>query len=150
MGFTASCQIRFLCIVGEHADKLFTQELLAQWKDEIDTILLGHLLWIFDRAERMGQGFWGRSYLAKGKLKERHVFQLDQQSYPLVELAEHLEFKTLDPVGARKWGHSIDEILQVILPKKAPGKFIFETSKTPGDDQVCMRYHFSSRVFRTG
>jgi len=138
--------MRFLRITRDHGDKLFIPELVAAWKNKIDNVLLGHLLWIFDHAERTEQGFWGRSYLANGKLKDRHVFQLDQQCYPLLELAEYLEFKTLDPARARKWGHAIDEILQVLLSKKAPGKFVFETSETPGDDPVCMQYHFSSNV----
>lgn len=112
----------------------------------MDRILCGHVKWIFDRAERTKEGFWGRSYLATGAVKDRHVFQLDQQCYPLLELAEYLESSSLSPPQAKTWGRVVDDVLRFLLKRKAPEKWVFQTNETPGDDPVSMLYSFSSNV----
>lgn len=138
--------MRFLRIVKSHAKKLFAPFAVTRWVSEIDRILYGHLVWIFDHANRTEGGFWGRSYLANGKLKDRHVFQLDQQCYPLLELAEYLDMKSITPTQACRWGRTINEILDVLLTKRASDRWLFQTSETPGDDPVAMEYHFSSNI----
>ena len=143
---TSSWQMKFLRTVKDNAGRLFTPSTSDPWVTEIDRILYGHLVWIYNHAERTTEGFWGRSYLANGKLKDRHVFQLDQQCYPLLELAEFLESAALEPSQARRWGRIVDEILQVLLTRKAADKWVFQTCETPGDDPVSMQYHFSSNV----
>lgn len=138
--------MRFLRIVRQDARDLFTSDTVERWTTEIGRVLYGHLVWIFDHAERTTGGFWGRSYVANGILKDRHVFQLDQQCYPLLELAEYLESESLSPSLARKWGETIDGILRVLSTKKSPEKWVFQTNETPGDDPISMQYHFSSNV----
>ena len=138
--------MRFLRLVKDHANTLFTPTTSAEWIRQIDRILYGHLVWVYDYAERTVQGFWGRSYVATGKLKDWKVFQLDQQCYPLLELAEYLESHSLRPSQAQKWGKTIDEILRVVSRQKAPTHWIFQTNETPGDDPISMHYHFSSNV----
>ncbi|HZD58033.1 MAG TPA: hypothetical protein VE136_14985, partial [Anaerolineales bacterium] len=50
-------------------------------------IVRRHLLWLFERARRP-DGHWGRAYLPNGFPKD-DAFQLDQQCYPLLELADY-------------------------------------------------------------
>src|SRR5271170_6099039 len=117
--------MRFLRTVKTYANDLFTSVASVEWIEEIDRVLYGHLVWIFDHAQRTTEGFWGRSYLANGALKDRNVFQLDQQCYPLLELAEFLEAAALEPSQARRWGRIVDDILQVLLTRKAADKWVF-------------------------
>lgn len=138
--------MNFLRIVKEHADRLFSPAAVCRWVKVLDRVLYGHLLWIFEHAERTEGGFWGRSYLANGKLKDKCVFQLDQQCYPLLELAEYLDANKLTPSQLSKWGRIVDEILEILLSKRASDKWVFQTSETPGDDPVEMEYHFSSNI----
>jgi len=109
-------------------------------------MLYRHLVWIYDRAERTDEGYWGRSYLATGALKDKTIFQLDQQCYPLLELAEYLDSESISPEKAHQWGATIDSILDVLLQRRASDKWVFQTNETPGDDPVSMQYHFSSNV----
>ena len=143
---TDSWQMKLLQIVKNNASRLFTPSTSNSWVAEIDRILYGHLMWVFDHAELTSEGFWGRSYLANGKLKDKNVFQLDQQCYPILELTEFLESASLESSQARRWGSIVDKILHVLLTRKAPNKWVFQTSETPGDDPVSMQYHFSSNV----
>jgi uncharacterized protein len=138
--------MRFLRTVKKHANKTFEQSSYLDRVMEIDRVLYGHLVWIFDHAERTEDGFWGRSYLANGALKDRDVFQLDQQCYPLLELSEYLDSEKLASSKAHQWGRTVDEILQVFLTRRSPDKWVFQTNETPGDDPVSMQYHFSSNV----
>jgi uncharacterized protein len=138
--------MKMLRIARDNGFKLFSPVTLSGWIKDIDRVLYGHLLWIFECAERTEEKFWGRSYLANGRLKDRHVFQLDQQCYPLLELAEYLDSNNISPSQADSWGRIVDEILDVLLEKRAPEKWVFRTSETPGDDPVHMEYHFSSNV----
>ena len=138
--------MKFLRTVKSHAYRLLTPSSARGCIAEIDRVLYGHLVWIFNHVELTAQGFWGRSYLANGKLKDRHVFQLDQQCYPILELTEYLDCGVLEQTEAQNWGQVIDGILHQILGRKATDKWVFQTSETPGDDPVSMQYHFSSNV----
>jgi uncharacterized protein len=138
--------MRFLRVLRDHSRSFFAPSALKKWKNNLRRVMYGHLLWVFELAERTEGGFWGRSYLANGKLKDREVFQLDQQCYPLLELAEYLDNNALAPFQAIRWGRTIDEILQILTSRRSSNKWVFQTSETPGDDPVSMEYHFSSNV----
>ncbi len=98
---------------------------------------------MFEVAERP-EGYWGRSYLATGSLKDS-AFQLDQQCYPLLEVVDYTE-ATGDKTLAKKFEFLIEEILAKILERKAPQAWLFPTSETPADDKVDLSYHFSSNI----
>ncbi len=70
-----------------HIDTLVPHAYRQTVRQEIMAILRGHLNWAFAVAQRPS-GYWARSFFANGVPKDT-VFQLDQQCYPLLELAEH-------------------------------------------------------------
>jgi uncharacterized protein len=109
----------------------------------LEKILRGHLIWLFERAERP-DGYWGRSYLANGRQKDP-IFQLDQQCYPLLELADYV-LETGDRALAERFYPIVNEIWQMILARKADSAWLFPTGETPADDKVEMPYHFSSQL----
>jgi hypothetical protein len=102
-----------------------------------------HLLWLFETAQRP-DGYWGRAYLANGRPKDR-IFQLDQQCYPLLELAEYA-VATGDEATVSRLLPRLPAILDVILSRRAPHVPLFATEETPADDPIPLPYHFSSQV----
>jgi hypothetical protein len=102
-----------------------------------------HLRWLFEVAERPGRA-WGRAYLPSGRVKDP-AYQLDQQCWPLLELAGQLD-RTWDASLAAAAGPVVDEVLAAIAVRRAAGAELFATEETPGDDPVPMPYHFSSHV----
>jgi meiotically up-regulated gene 157 (Mug157) protein len=87
---------------------------------------------------------WGRSYLANGRQKDP-AFQLDQQLFPLVELAEYVE-----ATGERElWERlslPVRQVVAAICSREVPGNGLFPTDETPADDPVAMPYHLSSHI----
>jgi uncharacterized protein len=110
---------------------------------ELDAVLRQHLLWLFEVAERPA-GYWGRAYLTNGRCKD-HVFQLDQQCYPLLELADYHQL-TGDVALLQRLQQKVGSILAMLLDRRAPGAWLFPTSETPADDQVELPYHLSSQI----
>lgn len=98
--------------------------------------------WCFDVAERPG-GWWPRASLASGQAKDR-AFQLDQQLYPLLLLADHARL-TGDDAFARRYESSRDAVLDALLARRTPFGLI-ATAETPADDPLEAPYHFSSHV----
>jgi uncharacterized protein len=97
---------------------------------EVDSLLRRHLLWLFQVAERP-EGYWGRAYLTNGRCKD-HVFQLDQQCYPLLELADYYEL-TGDEALLRSLQGELFSLLTMLLERRAPEAWLFPTSETPAD-----------------
>jgi hypothetical protein len=134
-----------------HIESVFPGESVATVRDTIDTIQQGHLRWVFKTAKRP-QGHWARSFFATGAPKDE-IFQLDQQCYPLLELAEYVQRKPHHaPTLADLVRGTVDEILESILSHRAPAAesgqaiWLFETDETPADDEVAFPFHFSSHV----
>lgn len=117
-----------------------TTQAVTGWVDEL---IRRHLNWLFEVAERP-QGYWGRAYLTNGKCKD-FIFQLDQQCYPFLELADYLEV-TGDWATVRRLKPRLEIIFEDLLAHKAPQAWLFPTGETPADDQVEMPYHFSSQL----
>lgn len=109
----------------------------------VENVVRQHLIWLFEIAERPA-GYWGRAYLANGKCKD-FIFQLDQQCYPLLELADYVEI-TGDKTFAQPLKPQLEEILGGLLARRAKEAWLFPTSETPADDRVEMPYHFSSQI----
>jgi len=101
-----------------------------------------HLRWLWEVAERP-RGYWGRAYLANGRPKD-DVFQLDQQCYPLLELAEHM-LQAPDELAQRLLGRA-GAVLDSILERRAQHEALFATEETPADDPMPLPFHFSSHV----
>ena len=140
------------CLLTDHRllplswnrDAWFAVEALAAVGDPAAGELAGrHLRWLFEVAERPG-GAWGRAYLPSGQVKDP-AYQLDQQCWPLLELAGHLD-RGGDPALAAVAVPVVDEVLAAVTARRAPGAELFATEETPGDDPVPMPYHFSSHV----
>ncbi|MDR5684259.1 MAG: glycoside hydrolase family 125 protein [Armatimonadota bacterium] len=101
-----------------------------------------HLTWLFDVAARP-DGLWGRSHLTNGEVKDR-AFQLDQQWYPLLELARAaLEWGQTD-LWDRHRRQALRSLDALLAMRSALG--LFPTSETPADDPLSLPYHFSSHV----
>jgi hypothetical protein len=101
-----------------------------------------HLTWLFEVAQRP-EGFWGRSHLTNGEVKDR-AFQLDQQWYPLLELARAaLEWGNVDMW--ERHGREAQRVVDSLLGMRS-ALGLFPTSETPADDPLVLPYHFSSHV----
>jgi hypothetical protein len=100
------------------------------------------LRWCFETAERP-DGWWPRASLASGGAKDP-VFQLDQQIYPLLLLADHARL-TRDDALARRYGGQRDRIVQALLERRSPPGLI-ATDETPADDPIEAPFHFSSHI----
>ncbi len=113
----------------------------AEMAQMIARLLRGHLVWLFEVAERP-HGYWGRSYLANGRCKDL-AYQLDQQCYPLLELMDYLEV-----TGDRDFAlqPKLEEIVEYLLAQLSPEGWLFPTTETPADDKVAMPYHLSSQI----
>lgn len=117
--------------------------LLRQHDDERLRMVRGHLIWLFERAERP-DGHWARSYFANGRVKDP-AYQLDQQIFPLLELADYLrvsgDLDILDRLGPR-----LVETFDALMARRDDPRWLFPTDETPGDDPIHLPYHFSSHV----
>ena len=102
-----------------------------------------HLIWTFEQAERPG-GAWARCYLANGRVKDG-AFQLDQQLYPLLELADYLDITGDQETAARLAPH-IAAVLAGLDARCAPDALLFPTDETPADDPIALPYHCSSHI----
>jgi hypothetical protein len=117
------------------------------YRTKIKLATRGHLSWVFTQAERP-HGFWHRSYLANGKPKDRSIFQLDQQCYPLLELCDYFAHFPEEEVFARSIVETgvIQELLTVLSVRQNKQTMLWPTDETPGDDRVEYPHHFSSHV----
>lgn len=106
-------------------------------------IVRRHLLWTFETSQRR-EGIWARCYLANGVVKDE-AYQLDQQLYPLLELAEYL-LETDDQMTAARLTPHIEAVLSALEARRKPGTLLFSTDETPADDPIALPYHFSSHV----
>lgn len=118
--------------------------LLAAAPDDVRvrTVVDGYLEWQFESAARV-DGWWPRSSLASGQPKDV-AFQLDQQLYPLLLVAEIAAGAggrvAIDRYVARAEAH-LDAVLA-----RADGSGLIATTETPADDRLAQRFHFSSHL----
>lgn len=142
------------CLLTDHMllplswnrDSYYIARALLSWPtDTIPTreIVRRHLVWLFETAERPG-GAWGRSYLANGHVKDG-AFQLDQQVWPLLELADYVRI-TGDHATAERFRPQVTAVLDMLMSRKAPDALLFPTEETPGDDPMTLPYPLSSHI----
>ncbi len=140
------------CILTDHQllplswnrDSYYTARALLDWRAANGPeVVRRHLIWLFEAAERP-QGYWGRSYLANGRVKDA-AFQLDQQLFPLLELAEYTAETGEQDTFTRLHGH-IRPIVEMLLARQDGDSGLFPTDETPADDPVALPYHLSSHI----
>lgn len=108
-----------------------------------DALLYEHLRWLFS-AERPG-GVWARAYLPNGRVKDP-AFQLDQQCYPLLELAAGVRRWPDDAWLRRLAADVLPEVLAALAARRAPSAALYATEESPADEPLGLPYHFSSHV----
>jgi meiotically up-regulated gene 157 (Mug157) protein len=116
---------------------------MLSWHEDVHDVLRRHLVWMFQIAERV-EGGWARCYMANGKVKDS-AFQLDQQLFPLLELAEYV-LETGDQKTFEQFKPQVEAIIQMLLARKAPHAALFPTDETPADDPIALPYHLSSHI----
>ncbi|MER3417537.1 MAG: hypothetical protein C4343_00040 [Chloroflexota bacterium] len=146
-----------ICLVTDHlllplswtrdayyvADSLLAAARAGVASEEAIQIVRRHLAWLFGVAERP-EGWWARSHLVGGQRKDP-VFQLDQQLYPLLELAEYVGL-TGDTDALERYRDEVDRVLAAIEPRRAAGGALFATDETPGDDPIELPYQTSNQI----
>ena len=102
----------------------------------------GFITWLFEVAERP-DGAWPRASLASGQAKDV-AFQLDQQLYPLLLVADHARL-TGENVMRERHGDACGATLDELLGRRSTFGLV-PTAETPADDPLRQPYHFSSHV----
>ncbi len=140
------------CLLTDHMllplswnrDAYYIAHAFLQWHlPETTELVRQHLLWMFEVAEQH-EGWWGRAYLANGHIKDRG-FQLDQQIFPLLELAEYV-LSTSDLTTLERLSPHINKILNLLIDLPTNGAALYPTSETPADDPIALPYHLSSHI----
>ncbi|MBW4438315.1 MAG: glycoside hydrolase family 125 protein [Pleurocapsa minor GSE-CHR-MK-17-07R] len=142
------------CLLTDHMllplswnrDAYYVALALLHWPGrpaEMREIVRRHLLWMFERADRP-DGAWGRCYLANGRIKDP-AFQLDQQLFPLLELTDYM-LMTGDRVTFARLKPVVQQVLDMLMARRAPDAALFPTDETPADDPIALPYHLSSHI----
>jgi hypothetical protein len=135
--------IRLLLAAWQRSEQLVEAAWQTAWRERIQRVVRGHVLWLFETAQRRHR-YWGRAYLTTGYCKDVD-FELDEQCYPLLELCDYcLRFGDEALLG--RVSAQVNEILNMLLERKADRVWLFKTRETPADDTVRYPYHFSSQV----
>lgn len=144
------------CIITDHMllplswnrDAYYVARVLLHWRNDMAETVRQHLLWMFEIAQRVkNTPAWGRSYMANGRIKDE-AYQLDQQIFPLLELAEYV-LETGDRQTLHRLMAHVDPVIDMLLSQRKDGKtWLIPTDETPADDPMgdTMPYHFSSHV----
>jgi len=106
-------------------------------------VVEGFIRWTFEVAERV-DGWWPRASLASGKVKDP-AFQLDQQLWPLLLIADHGRL-TDDESLLERYAGACDDVIDRLLAARTPYGLI-ATAETPADDPLAQQpFHFSSHI----
>jgi hypothetical protein len=135
--------IQLLFVAEQQTERLVEACWQAAWREKVQRVIRGHLLWTFETAQRPHR-YWGRAYLTTGYCKN-DVFQLDQQCYPLLELCDYFT-RYRDEHLVSRVSSQVNEILDMLMEYKDEHTWLFKTGETPADDAVAYPYHFSSQV----
>jgi hypothetical protein len=108
----------------------------------ISALVDGFIRWTFDAAET-ADGWWPRASLASGAIKDP-AFQLDQQLWPLLLIADHARL-TGDASVREHYAGSCANVIDRLLAARSPFGLV-ATAETPADDPLVQPFHFSSHV----
>ena len=115
---------------------------VAPRDERLRSVVDGFIRWTFETAKRV-DAWWPRASLATGGVKDP-AFQLDQQLWPLVLVADHARLTG----DASLRDRYVDQCMSVIdrLLASRSGFGLIATAETPADDPLVQPYHFSSHV----
>jgi uncharacterized protein len=143
------------CLVADHRilplawtrDAYYVANALLAWTRaggpaEAAQLVRGHLDWLFHVAARP-HGWWARSHLVGGQPKDP-VFQLDQQLYPLLELADYVE-TTGDRDTLGRHAGEVGTVLQTIHDRRATGN-LYGSDESSADDPLELPYETASQI----
>jgi hypothetical protein len=108
----------------------------------IAALVGGFIRWSFEAAETV-DGWWPRASLASGAAKDP-AFQLDQQLWPLLLIADHARL-TGDASAREHYAGSCVNVIDRLLAARSSFGLI-ATAETPADDPLVQPFHFSSHV----
>lgn len=108
----------------------------------VRAVVDGYLAWQFETAARVDR-WWPRASLASGQPKDP-AFQLDQQLYPLLLVAEVADV-TGDRSTMERYGSQAETLLDSVLAR-ADATGLIATTETPADDRLAQPYHLSSHL----
>src|SRR2546423_2655271 len=108
----------------------------------IAEVVGGFIRWTFESAETI-DGWWPRASLASGAIKDP-AFQLDQQLFPLLLIADHARL-TGDTSFRERYAGACANVIDRLLAARTPFGLI-ATTETPADDPLVQPFHFSSHV----
>jgi uncharacterized protein len=144
------------CLVTDHRilplawtrDGYFAARALLAWTKatgvpEPAGVVRRHLAWLFEVADRP-EGWWARSHLAGGQRKDQ-AFQLDQQLYPLLELADYVEL-TKDRATLERHRGAVERALRAVDGRRATGVALYATEETPADDPLPLPYQTACQI----
>ncbi|MEO0560667.1 MAG: glycoside hydrolase family 125 protein [Chloroflexota bacterium] len=146
-------QGRYKCIMTDHMllplawnrDAYYVAALCLLNKDTNYPLVRNHLLWMFEMADRPN-GYWGRAYQANGAVKD-HGYQLDQQIFPFLELAEYMAARPDQSEAFVQLLSTAETMFDELLAKRDPEIGLFRTEETPADDPLGdFQFHFSSHI----
>jgi uncharacterized protein len=100
------------------------------------------IVWLFEVAQRP-DGAWPRSALASGAAKDV-AFQLDQQIYPALLVADHARLSGAAAMRDR-YEDACQATLESLLARRSAFGLV-PTAETPADDPLRQPFHFSSHV----
>ncbi len=145
-----------VCLVTDHRilplawtrDGYFMARALLHWglvteSGEAFELVRRHLRWLFETARRP-DGWWARSHLAGGQPKDR-VFQLDQQLYPLIELADYVAAAG-DRAPLDRYAEQVRAVLAVVERQRDPTTGLYATEETAADDPLDFPYVTANQV----
>lgn len=109
-------------------------------------IVADHLRWLFIRCERR-DGRWVRSHYADGTRKDR-PFQADQQLYPLLELADHIEATGSPPEHptASAWADLVTVAWAAAMVAVDARTGLIRADENPADDALGHPYLLSNQI----
>ncbi|HZD37366.1 MAG TPA: glycoside hydrolase family 125 protein [Actinomycetes bacterium] len=109
---------------------------------EAAQVVRRHLDWLFHVATR-SQGWWARSHLVGGQPKDL-VFQLDQQLYPLLELADYVE-TTGDRQTLGRHVEQVGAVLEAVDARRATCG-LYSSDESPADDPLDLPYETANQI----
>jgi hypothetical protein len=140
-----------ICLLTDHMilplswnrDGYYMARALLGVQPETTDVVRRHLIWTFEQAQRP-DGAWARCYLANGQIKDA-AFQLDQQLFPLLELAEYV-LETNDHATLNRLLPHVRPLIDMLTRRTKPDAMLFPTDETPADDPIALPYHLSSHI----
>jgi hypothetical protein len=145
-----------VCLITDHRllplawtrDGYFVARALLDWGVAVSghlalDLVRHHLAWLFEVADRP-DAWWARSHLIGGQRKDE-AYQLDQQLYPWLELADYT-FATGDHGPLGRYASQLPEVLRAIEGRSDPATGLLATEETAADDPTALPYQAANQI----